>query len=131
MQEKSPEKKKLPSAESAVEESAPETAEERQKRQEEEEELAVEKLKSENDELREKLEQLQLDIKTMSAKLPKVRKLLLCTFKNLKHPHLILNFNLLILGFRRKRCCRAHFKRGRSSTNCSTQSFGPATRCRN
>lgn len=70
--EKSPEKKKLPSAESAVEECASETAEERQKRQEEEEELAVEKLKSENDELREKLEQLQLDIKTMSAKLPKV-----------------------------------------------------------
>lgn len=57
-----------------VEEAASESAEERQRRQEEEEELAVEKLKSENDELKERLEQLQLDIKTMSAKLPKVRK---------------------------------------------------------
>ncbi|XP_034246632.1 coiled-coil domain-containing protein 22 homolog [Thrips palmi] len=70
--EKSPEKKKPPAAESVVEEAASESAEERQKRQEEEEELAVEKLKSENDDLRERLEQLQLDIKTMSAKLPKV-----------------------------------------------------------
>lgn len=49
-----------------------ESAEERQRRQEEEEEQAVDKLKLENDELKERLEQLQLNVKTLSVKLPQV-----------------------------------------------------------
>ncbi|KAE8750456.1 hypothetical protein FOCC_FOCC002750 [Frankliniella occidentalis] len=72
IQEKSPEKKKMVIQENTQTESASETAEERQKRHEEEEELAVEKMKCENDELKDRIEQLQLDMKTLSAKLPQV-----------------------------------------------------------
>ncbi|KAK3916236.1 Coiled-coil domain-containing protein 22-like protein [Frankliniella fusca] len=72
MPEKSPEKKKMVIQENAQTDSISETTEERQKRLEEEEELAVEKIKCENDELKDRIEQLQLDIKTLSAKLPQV-----------------------------------------------------------
>lgn len=59
--------------ESVPEGATVETAEERQRKQEEQEELAVEKLKNENDLLKERIEQLQLDVKTLSAKFPKVK----------------------------------------------------------
>ncbi|KAJ1530454.1 hypothetical protein ONE63_005357 [Megalurothrips usitatus] len=72
LSEKSPEKKKQPIQEIVPTEAVSETSEERQRRQEEEEEHAVEMLKNENEELKERLEQLQLDIKTLSAKLPQV-----------------------------------------------------------